>query len=123
MLSVTKIVEFEAAHCLPNHKGKCKNHHGHSYKAEIEVGNKNNQLNEEGMIIDFGDLKEIINRIVDEQLDHTYLNDFFTVPPTAEHMVMWIVEEFEKRNLTNTCQLLRVRLWETSNSYAEWRAN
>ena len=123
MLSVTKIVEFEAAHCLPNHKGRCQNHHGHSYKAEVEIGNARDEVDDSGMIFDFGDLKEVINQIVDEQLDHTYLNDLFTVPPTAENIVMWIVDELLKRKISTICNVLRVRVWETSNSYAEWRAN
>lgn len=126
MLSVTKIMEFEAAHCLPNHKGKCKNLHGHTYRLEVEIGNKQDIIDDEGMIIDFGDVKKAVLEIVDDNLDHTYLNDFFTVPPTAENMVMWIVEQLQEKigksiRCSNYSYLTRVRLWETSNSYAEWR--
>jgi 6-pyruvoyltetrahydropterin/6-carboxytetrahydropterin synthase len=127
MLSVTKIITFEAAHCLPSHKGKCKNLHGHQFKLEVEIGNKHDVINDDGMIIDFGDIKEVLQQIVDDNLDHTYLNDFFAVPPTAENMVMWIVEQLQEKIGTSIrCSaysyLTRVRIWETSNSYAEWRA-
>jgi len=120
MLSVTKIMEFEAAHCLEGHKGKCKNLHGHTYKLEITVGSSYNGYMSNNMVIDFGDLKEIMKEMVDKYFDHCYINDWFDGLPTAECMVMWICSYIRNR-LPTMNKLLAVKLWETSNSYAEWR--
>lgn len=118
-VSITKKFEFEAAHKLPDHPGKCKNLHGHSYRLEVTVSS--DKLNDQGMVMDFGDLKVIVNEHVINTLDHTYLNDFFP-NPTAEIMTEWIwltldvfITEIEKRRVQLKC----IRLYETSNSYAE----
>ena len=56
---ITRCFSFEAAHQLPNHKGKCANLHGHSYKLEITVARKGEDIDDERcMVIDFGDLKK-----------------------------------------------------------------
>ena len=119
MLTITRQFEFEAAHKLPNHEGKCKNLHGHSYKLQITMsGSIQNFGPGAGMIMDFGQLKKIVQVYVIESLDHMYLNDILEVP-TAEELVLWIVGR-----LTGVIvhpQLECVRLYETSNSYAEWR--
>jgi 6-pyruvoyltetrahydropterin/6-carboxytetrahydropterin synthase len=122
MISITRIFKFEAAHCLPNHPGKCKNLHGHSYKLEVEVtSGPEGLLNSQKMIMDFGDLKSIVNPMIDEFLDHHFLNESLDEEiPTAEVMVTsianWMVSQ-----LISPLRLIRVRLWETENSYAEWR--
>lgn len=119
MITVTKQFEFEAAHCLENHPGKCKHLHGHSYKLEVEVAGE--VLSETGMIIDFGDLKAIVNEQVVEKLDHRLLNEVFNFPATAENMVKWIADQLEDRLAEySNVELVRVRLWETSSSYAEY---
>ena len=120
MLAVTKIMEFEAAHCLEGHKGKCKNLHGHSYKLEITVGSSHNDHMVNSMVIDFGDLKEMMKEMVDKYFDHCYINDWFDGLPTAEKMVLWIKDYIQSRLLPRN-KLVSVKLWETSTSYAEWR--
>ncbi|MBU0778310.1 6-carboxytetrahydropterin synthase QueD [Patescibacteria group bacterium] len=122
MISICRKFEFHAAHHLPNHEGKCKDVHGHSYILEVEVtGPKSQKGSEIGMIMDFGFLKKIVNDSVLEKLDHKNLNDIWN-NPTAEEMiediVRWIDLELEKF----PSYVERVRLWETSNSYAEWKA-
>jgi 6-pyruvoyltetrahydropterin/6-carboxytetrahydropterin synthase len=118
MLTVTKIFEFEAAHHLPDYDGACRNIHGHSYKLEVEVeGPPANELSPSGMVYDFANLKSIVkNRILDF-FDHSDLNGYVTYP-TAEKLVTYIGENLVSVFKSN---LVRVRLWETSNSYAEWR--
>lgn len=120
MLSVTKRFEFEAAHRLPEYDGKCSRVHGHRFQLEVEIsGQVINEGPKRGMILDFGDLKRIVQERVVEKLDHQYLNDLndlFDFVPTAENLVMWIVEELRYVLLS----LSRVRLWETSTSYCEW---
>ncbi len=125
MLTITKLFEFEAAHFLPNHKGKCKEVHGHSYKLEVEVAAGNGDysyLDDSGMIMDFGDLKAIVNEYIEEKLDHKFLNDSILKTPTAENMTM-IIAAFLNEDLPAPFKVMRVRLWETSTSYAEWRRN
>lgn len=120
MLSVTKIFEFSAAHHLPYHEGKCKNVHGHGFKLEVTVDQGIDEIKskgcEAGMIMDFSRLKETIDKKIMSILDHTNLNDMF-YNPTAEVLVEYIVVVL-KSQIPN---LSRVRLYESSTSYVEWR--
>lgn len=122
MISITRIFSFEAAHYLPDHPGKCKNIHGHSYKLEVEVtSGPSGFLNGQKMIMDFGDLKNIVNPIINEFLDHHFLNESLNEEiPTAEVMVTYIANWMVSQ-LISPLRLIRVRLWETENNYAEWR--
>lgn len=117
MITVTKKFEFEAAHWLPGYGGICADMHGHSYKLEVEVRGMIDDSGyiENGMIIDFSELKKVVNEKVINKLDHKIINDLIMVP-TAEHMVQWIVSQ-----LISVLNIVRIRLYETSNSYAEWR--
>lgn len=120
MLTVTKLFEFEAAHQLPNHKGKCKNLHGHSYKLEVEVASDTG-VNASGMIMDFGDLKKLVGGLIESKLDHMYLNESLNMEyPTAENMILSIAHLLSTR-IKKPFVVVRARLWETSTSYAEWR--
>ena len=120
MLSITKIFKFDAAHYLPFHKGLCKNLHGHGYRLEVEVTGEVKAAGgpTAGMIMDFGYLKEKVAPIL-EKLDHHSLNDIFA-NPTAEIMAEWIASRL-KESLPPWVDLVRIRLWETENCYAEWR--
>ena len=73
--------DFEAAHRLPQHPGKCKELHGHSYHLVVTVARR--VARDTGMAIDFADLKQIVRREVVDRLDHTYINDKID-NPTAE---------------------------------------
>ncbi len=111
---IAKLFEFDAAHKLPNHSGKCKNLHGHTYKLEISVSGK---INEKGMVIDFHDLDKIVRENVLDILDHSYLND--TIPnPTAENIVLWIWKKLE-----NKIALNKIKLWETQDSCAVYEGD
>ena len=110
---VTKIVRFELAHKLTSAYTKgCKRVHGHGYKLEVTfVGD----LNEDGMIMDFKMMKEILQPIVDE-FDHTYIDEQICgYKPTAENMCNYIFRKISN----STRQIYRVRLWETDTCYAE----
>lgn len=125
MISICKVFTFEAAHSLPYHRGKCFNTHGHSYKLEIEVSGtpKKGRVPDKGMVIDFGELKQIVNDLIIDHLDHTNLNDINFYNPTAENMVLKFSQVL-KEGLTvakSHVLLQRVRLWETATCYAEWR--
>jgi 6-pyruvoyltetrahydropterin/6-carboxytetrahydropterin synthase len=83
---------FEAAHFLPEvpHGHKCRNLHGHSYRARITV---RGPIRDDGMVMDYGDIKAIVQPLID-QLDHHCLND--TIPnPTSENLSRWLWEALE----------------------------
>jgi len=87
---VRRRFEFEAAHRLPNHPGKCRELHGHSYKLAVEIDRPVDATS--GMAIDFGDLKKTVTAAVVARLDHRYLNDLIE-NPTAERIAVWIWNE------------------------------
>lgn len=72
---VGKEFEFEASHVLPHHKGKCSNLHGHSWKLSVMVEQEVDQ--QTGMVMDYADIKEIVQPIVNE-LDHAHLGAWET---------------------------------------------
>ena len=121
MRSITKIFTFEACHHLPHYEGACHNLHGHSYKLEVTVGGaiETSTLNPKcGMIMDFKDLKKIVNEVAIDKYDHSNLNDFFP-NPTAEIMVKQIAMDVMSKLPVNVF-LMSCKLWETSTSYAEY---
>lgn len=121
-IRIGKIFEFDAAHELPYHQGKCKNLHGHRYRLLIEIEGTINKLKtspEYGMVMDYGKLKEIVEEFIIDRMDHSYLNDLFP-NPTAENMVVWIATVIGTQ-IPKDLKLTKVVLWETSTSYAEWR--
>ncbi len=142
-IRVTKEFEFEMAHALWNYDGPCKNIHGHSYKLSITViGTPNDdETNPKyGMIVDFGDLKDIVKCRVVDRFDHSVLinekaphqqlknaeqmfEKFEVVDyqPTCENIIIDIVQGL-RNNLPDQLDLFSVKLAETSNSFAEWYA-
>ncbi len=115
MISVTKCFEFEAAHHLPDYDGPCKNVHGHTYRLEVEVSG--GLVN--GMVMDFSELKRTVQETVITTHDHADLNEIY-IYPSAERMVDFIAGVLMEE-MPGHIQLERIRLWETSSSYAEWR--
>lgn len=130
MYILEKKFKFEAAHWLKGHEGGCASIHGHSYILHVYIG-CDNLVND--MVIDFGDVKHIIEPIV-EELDHATivnLNEddipirgdiitkcyFVHGRPTAENMAKKLFELI-KLYLTRYphCQLLNVKLQETEGN-------
>ena len=114
---ISREFHFEAAHHIPNHKGACQNLHGHTYKGEVTVSS--GVLDDMGMVMDYSDLKEIINRVIVDVFDHSNLNDTYGMP-TAEMMVLDFFEiiSHEIKAEHPTVKLERVELRETQNSRA-----
>ncbi|MFH1594364.1 MAG: 6-carboxytetrahydropterin synthase QueD [Candidatus Omnitrophota bacterium] len=108
--------EFSGAHNLRNYKGKCEELHGHNWTIEVTVCGR--RLNKKGMVMDFNDLKTLLERTL-QKLDHKYLNDlsFFKVThPTSENIAHFIYT-----SLSGTIKKkLKVSVWETSNSCASF---
>src|SRR3989304_3981087 len=88
---------FSAAHRLPGYPGACARLHGHNYRVRVTV--RGEELNELGMLVDFGELKRICREILGE-LDHQLLNDlpeFQNQSPTSEHLARFVFEEVSAR--------------------------
>jgi 6-pyruvoyltetrahydropterin/6-carboxytetrahydropterin synthase len=102
MWTLRKEVEFDAAHRLPGHQGKCANLHGHRWKVTFEVDSE--ELNDMDMVVDFGTLSALVR-----ELDHLYINDleiFKTMIPTAENMACY----FANRVLIANPHVSRVKV-------------
>ncbi len=119
MFVLTIEEQFSSAHQLRGYKGKCENLHGHNWKVVLSV--KGEQLNEIGLLIDFGDLKVLLKSIISE-LDHTNLNDipyFSAHNPSSEHIAKYIAEQFiaqlAGKNLSHI-SLESVTVWESATA-------
>lgn len=112
---LTKVFTFDAAHFLPNYHGKCENLHGHTYKMEVTIEGEPNK--EDGMIYDFAQLKELVNKKVVDKLDHSLLNDTIK-NPSAEFIAMWIWDQ-----LKNDLNLKQIKVYESPNSYITYEGN
>lgn len=109
--SVTCSFTFEAAHRLPWHPGRCQHLHGHGYRLEVTVAGP---ISEQGIVVDFADVRTVVEREVVARYDHRYLNDLM-VNPTAELLAHDVWKRLEAANLA----VARVRLWETPDSWVE----
>jgi 6-pyruvoyltetrahydropterin/6-carboxytetrahydropterin synthase len=143
-MEITTRLEFDAGHRIPNHKSQCRNLHGHRYVMEITLGGdiiQNEKTSEDGMVMDFSDVKRIARESVVDVWDHAFLVyrhdrvilDFlntlpnhktviFETVPTAENMAaeaFRILKNQYHDIYGNYLTLLRVRLYETPNSWAD----
>lgn len=138
--------EVACSHVLNLHDGKCHNLHGHNYKIVVDVYTKgliNEEVSDDGMVMDFGHIKQIIDSI-----DHRHLNDYFeelitqagskegsyldfirscAVQPTSErlskHLAYLIYNKAKlnlNRNSENKVNKITVKVYESSTNYAEY---
>lgn len=139
---ITKTIEIDTGHRVHNHRGKCKTPHGHRYIIEVGVDDKvitTSGLSDEGMVIDYGDLKNIMIDVLDAPFDHTgvyYVNDpkkasiidfyegcpkepvFVDFVPTAENLACYWYTCIKERLTSLGLKLEHVKVWETPNSTA-----
>jgi 6-pyruvoyltetrahydropterin/6-carboxytetrahydropterin synthase len=108
---VTRSFTFEAAHQLPWHPGKCRDLHGHGYRLEVAV---EGPIGPQGIVVDFADVAEVVEREVIARYDHVYLNDLMD-NPTAELLAHDICKRLDTVGLS----VVRVRLWETDDCMVE----
>jgi len=114
--SITKRFTFESAHSIPHHTGKCKNLHGHSYVLEVTVsGEIQSTGNEQGMVMDFARISEIVNREIVDQWDHQFLNDILPFSTTAENLA----QEAWNRLTTAGLPISHIRLYETAKCWVD----
>lgn len=131
MYKVVKEIHFCYGHRLMDYDGKCAHPHGHNGKIEIELGAT--RLDKRGMVYDFGDIKEIIQKWVDFELDHKMilkksdplvkiLRDLgepcflMNDNPTAESLAKLIFDYGRSKGLP----IWRVTFWETQSSSATY---
>jgi 6-pyruvoyltetrahydropterin/6-carboxytetrahydropterin synthase len=145
MLTVTKEFSFEMAHALEGHDGACSRIHGHSYRLWVTVGGvpcPDTDSPKQGMVIDFGELKRIVNEEIIARFDHAFLvrrtpeNSALVDAmaahyegvrvvdwqPTSENMIAYFAELLRPR-LPASVRLHSLRLSETATSFAEWKEN
>jgi 6-pyruvoyltetrahydropterin/6-carboxytetrahydropterin synthase len=114
--TIFKEFHFEAAHILPQHQGKCSRLHGHSWIGRVYV--VSNTLLQDGsqqdMVMDFAELKNYIQPLLDQYLDHYYLNETTELEnPTSEAIAKWIYEKLETLGMPG---LYAVEIRETCTS-------
>ena len=110
--TVWKRATFDAAHHLPNYKGACSRVHGHTYTVELGVTGAVSATN--GMVLDMKELGAVLHTIIAEW-DHRDLNELFETP-TAEFLAQRIFVQAQYAFPHNE---IRVRLWETPDSWVE----
>jgi len=136
MITVTKTVKFDAAHVLTNHQGLCKNLHGHTYRVDVSVTQREGE--DRDMVIDFKDLKELANEVICDRFDHAFV---YNTESSGEREIAAVVKKNGMRTVAipfrstaeNLAKLffndLKVRIpglsavkvWETADSSAEYR--
>ncbi len=137
-VTVTRILEFDAAHRVMNHESKCSTLHGHRY--QVEVTAEAEQLDTIGRVIDFSILKGRIGTWIDEHWDHNSIifeedaetlkalrwiprkKEPFSAPwnPTAENMATYLLNVVCPRELKGAgVMVTKIRIWETPNCYAD----
>ena len=97
--TITKEFTFEAAHKLPHHDGKCRRLHGHSWKARVILQSKRIVASgaKAGMVQDFSDVKKAVQPLLEEVLDHHYLNETTGLEnPTSENIARFIFDRLKR---------------------------
>ena len=136
--TIAKQFRWEMGHRLPLHEGLCKNIHGHSYEAQVIL---TGEPNEQGMVMDYFDLKTMVQPLIDE-LDHCFLLDssdtlmkkFFEdhpmkvveidVPSTAENIAAYLLDHIiDNLPSSHTLSAVSIRIYETEKTYAERTQN
>ncbi len=143
-IRLTREFSFESAHALEGYDGACREVHGHSYKLFVTVVGEpcsDAQSPKYGMVMDFGDLKRIVNEQIVDRLDHSFvlrrtatsahvvesLGSIYSnvqlvdYQPTCENMLA----DFARRiisQLPHSVTLHSLKLHETERSFAEWYA-
>jgi len=144
-MRITRRLEFDAGHRIPDHASQCKHLHGHRYVIEISltgdiIHKDGDPAN--GMVMDFGEIKQIAKRELVDHWDHAFLayrNDtpivdfldslpdhktiLLDAVPTAENLALIafrILDAHYTDSFGNHLRLERVRLYETPNCWADF---
>ena len=145
VIRLTKEFSFEAAHALEGYDGRCREIHGHSYRLYITIKGEPESDPESpkyGMVMDFGELKRIVNEQIIDRLDHSFM---MRRTPDAEQIVAELGSHFRRVVLTDyqpttenllsdfaerllgalpdEVELCKLKLHETATSFGEWYAS
>jgi 6-pyruvoyltetrahydropterin/6-carboxytetrahydropterin synthase len=143
-IRLTKEFSFESAHALEGYDGKCRHIHGHSYRLYVTIIGEpiSDSVNPKyGMVMDFGELKRLVNEEIVDRMDHAFvmrrtdsadevnmvLSEGFgnvvlvDYQPTCENMLVDFAERISRR-LPAGVALHSLKMHETATSYAEWYA-
>lgn len=148
MLTITKRLEFDAGHRIPDHKSKCRNLHGHRYALEITLQGEpidSPGASDNGMLMDFSDVKQIAMEHLVDIWDHAFLvyegdslmqlllsglpdHKTVVVPqtPTVENLAIiayQILAPRYRQRFGAKLQLAKIRLYETPTSWADYTAS
>ena len=115
---------FSSAHQLRGYKGKCENLHGHNYRIEIYA--RGSELDNIGLLVDFGELKTAADEVV-TYLDHRNINELppfdEELNPSAENLARYILESIASRVGDDRVQVYKVRCFETPTSVATYQVD
>ncbi len=131
MFRVSREIDFCYGHRLLNYPGKCRHLHGHNGRVIITI--ETPSLDERGMVLDFDEIKKVVSRWIDENLDHRMIlnRDDPAVPilqklgeplylldvnPTAENIAKLIADQAAGQGIP----IAEVRLWETPHCFATY---
>jgi 6-pyruvoyltetrahydropterin/6-carboxytetrahydropterin synthase len=120
MYELKVITRFAAAHQLTMVGTKCENMHGHNWKIEVFVAGEN--LDEAGVLVDFGVIKKHVADIM-SLLDHKYLNEltfFEQKQPSSENIAYLVATELQKRIDDSAVRVSRVTAWESEDAGATY---
>jgi 6-pyruvoyltetrahydropterin/6-carboxytetrahydropterin synthase len=138
MTIATKTVKFDAAHVLTNHQGACRNLHGHTYRVDISLAGDE----QSDMVIDFKDLKRMAAESICDRFDHSFI---YNTGSPAEVEIAAVLEKHGMKTVAipfrstaenlakyfHDClsgmvpehaRLVSVKVWETAENCAEYRA-
>lgn len=142
VLRITKEFRFEGAHALPGYDGRCRNIHGHSYILYVTIKGEplcGTNSPKEGMVVDFKELKAVVNENIIDIFDHALilrkdavaarelaagygnvvLVDF---QPTTENLICYFAQVLREK-LPQGAELFSLKMHETAGSFAEWYAS
>ncbi len=120
MYELKIITQFAAAHRLENFNGKCEALHGHNWKVEVFLAGE--QLDEAGLLVDFGVIKARTNALL-EEIDHKYLNEleaFREQNPSSENLARYLFERLSTTLSRDGVRVSRVNVWESDTSRASY---
>ncbi|QBC30210.1 MULTISPECIES: 6-carboxytetrahydropterin synthase QueD [Pandoraea] len=144
MITITRKLEFDAGHRIPDHRSQCRNLHGHRYVLEITLAgevSRESGASDNGMVMDFADVKALANEHLVSVWDHAFLvyegdtavrNFLETMPdhktvvfdrvPTVENLAATAFETLSHvfdAHYGRDLRLVRLRLYETPNCWSE----
>lgn len=132
MFQVSRQIDFSYGHRLVGYEGKCRHLHGHN--AEVLITIEASDLDRQGMVLDFTEIKETVSRWVDDHLDHRMIlhrddplapllqdagEPMFLIDanPTAENIARLISQYAADQGIP----VVEVRFWETPRCFATYR--